>query len=205
MKPMSFSAYRKLIKQGLADIGISLNYGPYSLKHATIDKLFRLGLSLPQICKHGRYALNSTMPLLHYNPTSTNVKAVTLLSTKEGSDPTSLQSESKSTVLVDNSKEYLDFFGEDIEIERIVKEISQKEKENNDSETKEKTLQQIQDLKKQLININDPKPKKGSVTFKIVITDRLKEILKQDQKLKRKLKDSSHDPEVEKPPPASPK
>jgi hypothetical protein len=36
------------------------------------------------------------MPLLHYNPTSTNVKAVTLLSTKERSNPTPLQSESKS-------------------------------------------------------------------------------------------------------------
>jgi hypothetical protein len=117
----------------------------------------------------------------------------------------SLQPQLKSTVPIDNNKEYLDLFGEDNEIERIVNEISQKEKENKDSEAKEKTLQQIQDLKKQPMNNKDPNPKKGSITFKIVLPDRLKEILEQDQQLKRKLKDNSHDPEVEKLPPASPK
>jgi hypothetical protein len=67
---------------------------------------------------------NSTMPLLHYNPTSTNVKAVTLLSTKEKLDSISLQPELKSMIPIDYDKEYLDFFGEDNEIERMVKEIS---------------------------------------------------------------------------------
>jgi hypothetical protein len=41
---MSLSAYRKLIKQGMANIGINPCYGPYSLKYAAINKLFCLGL-----------------------------------------------------------------------------------------------------------------------------------------------------------------
>jgi hypothetical protein len=82
---------------------------------------------------------------------------------------------------------------------------SLREKENNNSKVKEKTLQQIQDLKKQLIENSDPTPKKSSVTFKIVLTDHLKKILKQDRKLKGQLKDSSHSPKIKKHPPTSPK
>jgi hypothetical protein len=37
-----------------------------------INKLLGLGLELAQINKVARYALNSTMALAHYNPTSTN-------------------------------------------------------------------------------------------------------------------------------------
>jgi hypothetical protein len=71
---MSLSTYRKLITQGLTDMGINLKHGPYSLKHAAIDKVFRLNLTLQQINKVARYAVNSTIALAHYNPTSSNNK-----------------------------------------------------------------------------------------------------------------------------------
>jgi hypothetical protein len=73
---MTLSAYRKLIKQGMLDIGIDKSYGPYSVKHSAISKLFSLGFELAQVNKVARYALNSTMALTHYNPTSTNEKAL---------------------------------------------------------------------------------------------------------------------------------
>jgi hypothetical protein len=76
---MILLAYRKLIRQGMSDIGIDQSYGPYSLKHAAISKLFSLELELAQVNKVARYALNSTMALAHYNPTSTNEKALQLL------------------------------------------------------------------------------------------------------------------------------
>jgi hypothetical protein len=41
---MILSAYRKLIRQGMSDIGIDQSYGPYSLKHVAISKLFSLFL-----------------------------------------------------------------------------------------------------------------------------------------------------------------
>jgi site-specific recombinase XerD len=77
---MTLSACRKLIRQGMSDIGIDQSYGPYSLKHAAINKLFSLGLELAQVNKVVRYALNSIVALAHYNPTSTNEKALQLLS-----------------------------------------------------------------------------------------------------------------------------
>jgi site-specific recombinase XerD len=76
---MSLSAHRKMIRQGMSDVGINQSYGPYSLKHAAINKLFSLGLELVQVNKVARYALNSTVALAHYNPTSTNEKALQLL------------------------------------------------------------------------------------------------------------------------------
>jgi hypothetical protein len=78
---VTLSAYRKLIRQGMSDIGIDQPYGPYSLKHAAINKLFSLRLELAQVNKVQRYALNSTMALAYYNPTSTNEKALQLLTT----------------------------------------------------------------------------------------------------------------------------
>jgi hypothetical protein len=44
-----------------------------------MDKLFKLNLTLQQINKVARYALNSTMMLAHYNPISSNVKVISLL------------------------------------------------------------------------------------------------------------------------------
>jgi site-specific recombinase XerD len=73
---MTLSAYQKLIRQGMSDIGIDESYGPYSLKHASISKLFSLGLELAQVNKVARYALNSTMALACCNLTNTNEKAL---------------------------------------------------------------------------------------------------------------------------------
>jgi hypothetical protein len=64
----------------MSDIGLDQSYGLYLSKHAEINKLFSLGLELAQVNKIARYTLNSTMALAHYNPTSTNEKALQLLS-----------------------------------------------------------------------------------------------------------------------------
>jgi hypothetical protein len=58
-KKQTRSAYRKLIKQGMADIGINPCYGPYSLKHAAINKMARF--------KYG---------VTHYNLTSSNLRTL---------------------------------------------------------------------------------------------------------------------------------
>jgi site-specific recombinase XerD len=92
---MTLSAYRKLIRQGMSDIGIDQSYGPYSLKHAAISKLFSLGLELVQVNKVVRYVLNSTMALAHYNPTSTNEKALQLLSSTNSIEKEPIQLEKK--------------------------------------------------------------------------------------------------------------
>jgi hypothetical protein len=63
---MSLSPYWKLIKQGMADVGINSRYGSYSLKNVAINKLFGLGL-------------DSTMGLIHYNSTSSQLRALSLL------------------------------------------------------------------------------------------------------------------------------
>jgi hypothetical protein len=88
---MTLSAYRKLIRQGMSDIGIDQSYGPYSLKHAAINKLFSLGLELAQVNKVARYALNSTIALAHYNPTSTDEKALQLLASTNLIEKESIQ------------------------------------------------------------------------------------------------------------------
>jgi hypothetical protein len=75
--------YRKMIKEGLRDIKISKKFSPYSLKHAAIDKLVRQGCGITEINKMGKYSMNSTVALTHYNPTSSNVKAVDKLTIKE--------------------------------------------------------------------------------------------------------------------------
>jgi hypothetical protein len=54
-KRMSLSAYRKLIKQKMADININPSYELYSLKHAAINKLFNLGLGQSQVNKVVRF------------------------------------------------------------------------------------------------------------------------------------------------------
>jgi hypothetical protein len=51
------------------------SYGPYSLKHSAINKLFGLGLNQSQINK-----------VAHYNPTSSNLRALSLLIIKETND-----------------------------------------------------------------------------------------------------------------------
>jgi hypothetical protein len=95
MSRITLSAYRKLIKQGMSDMGIDQSYGPYSLKHAAINKLFSLGPELAQINKVARYALNSTMVLAHYNPTSINEKALQLLSSTNSIEISPIQVEKK--------------------------------------------------------------------------------------------------------------
>jgi hypothetical protein len=92
---ISLSAYRKLIRQGMSNMGIDQSYGPYSLKHVANNKLFSLGLELTQINKVARYALNSTMELAHYNPTSTNEKALQLLSSTISIQTETIQTEKK--------------------------------------------------------------------------------------------------------------
>jgi hypothetical protein len=130
-KTMCFSVYKKLIRQNLTDIGIDSKYGLYSLKHTAINKLFRLNLTVQQINKVARYALNSTMALAHYNPTSSSFIT----------DNGKITNSSKFK----EDKEYLDFFGEDEKIEQIVKEISLRKKEKK-KERKEKKKEMLENL-----------------------------------------------------------
>jgi hypothetical protein len=129
---MTLSAYRKLIRQRMSDMGIDQSYGPYSLKHAAINKLFNLGLELAQVNKVARYALNSTMALAHYNPTSTIEKALQLLSSTNSIEISPIQVEKKPIYeeppITQEEDDYKTLFGDDQEIERIVKEIQETEK-----------------------------------------------------------------------------
>jgi hypothetical protein len=122
---MSLSAYRKLIKQAMLDMGIDQSYGPYSLKHAANNKLFSLGMELPQINKVARYVLNSSMALAHYNPTSTNEKALQLLSPTNSMEILPLRIDKKpiyeEPTITPVEDEYKTLFGDDQEIDKIVK------------------------------------------------------------------------------------
>jgi hypothetical protein len=114
---MTLSAYRKLIKQGMLDIGIDQLYGPYSLKHTAINKLFSLGMELVQINKVARYTLNSTMDLANYNPTSTNEKALQLLSSTNSIKINSIQEKKKPIYekpsITQEEDDYETLFGDD--------------------------------------------------------------------------------------------
>jgi hypothetical protein len=127
---MSLSAYRKLIRQVMPDIGIDESYGPYSLKHTAISKLFSLGLELAQVNRVARYALNSTMALAHYNPTSTNKKALHLLSSTNTMEIQPIHSEKKpiyeEPLITQEEDDFKTVFGDDQEIEKIVEEIQEK-------------------------------------------------------------------------------
>jgi hypothetical protein len=113
----------------MSDIGIDQSYGPYSLKHAAINKLFSLGLELAQINKVARYALNSTMALTHYNPTSTNEKALQLLSSTNSIEISPIQLEKNIAKTDEKLRKEIyrisktawhDFVGEGFEIENGV-------------------------------------------------------------------------------------
>jgi hypothetical protein len=162
---MSLSAYRKLIRQGMSDIGIDKSYGPYSLKHTALSKLFNLGLELAQVNKVARYALNSTMALAHYNPTSTNEKALYLLSSTNTMEIQPIHLEKKPIYeepsITQEEDDYKTLFGDDQEIEKIVEEIQEKEqKQKKDcdlmiiKQEQELEKEKIQDLKQQLTNLN---------------------------------------------------
>jgi hypothetical protein len=172
---MTLSAYRKLIKQAMLDMGVDQSYGLYSLKHAAINKLFSLGMQLPQINKVARYALNSTMALAHYNPTNTNEKALHFLSSTNSMEILLLRIEKKPIYekpsSVQEEDDYKTLFGDDQEIEKIVKETQEKEekqKKDHDlmiKQEQELAKQKIQDLKQQLTTKNS-KSKSTSTLFK---------------------------------------
>jgi hypothetical protein len=48
---ITYPNYKKMMKEGLRDIGVTKNFGPYSLKHAAIDKLVRQGCVIAEINK----------------------------------------------------------------------------------------------------------------------------------------------------------
>jgi hypothetical protein len=127
---MTLSAYRKLIRQDMSDIGINQSYGPYSLKHAVINKLFNLKLELTQVNKVARYVLNSTIALAHYNPTSTNEKPLQLLISTSLIEEEPIQLEKnpiyEEPSMTQEEDDYKILFGDDQEMEKIVKEIQEK-------------------------------------------------------------------------------
>jgi hypothetical protein len=191
---MTLSVYRKLIRQGMLDIGIDQSYGPYSLKHAAINKLFSLGLELAQVDKVARYVLNSTMVLAHYNPTSTNEKALQLLSSTNSIEKQPIQLEKKpiyeESSITQEEDNYKILFEDDQEIEKIVKEIQEKEqkqKEDHDliiKQEQELAKEKILNLKQQLLHKNS-KSKSTSTSFKNKVKEKIQEIKELDSENKK--------------------
>jgi hypothetical protein len=103
----------------------------YSLKHAAIEKLLRLGMELPKINKSARLAMNSSIALSYYSPLAANNNAVCLLITmdqdKQKEEVNKLLSLEKEKFEEESpmkeEKEYQDqynkIFGDDQEIEDI--------------------------------------------------------------------------------------
>jgi hypothetical protein len=155
--------------------------------------LFSLGFELAQVNKVERYALNSTMALAHYNPTSTNEKALQLLSSTNSMEIIPLQLEKKPIYEEPSITQEEDdtLFGDDQEIEKLVQEIKEKEqkqKKENDllitNQEKELAKEKIQDLKQHLINKNS-KIKSTSKLFKDEATQKIQEIKEFDLKRKK--------------------
>jgi hypothetical protein len=77
-------------------------------------------MDLPAFNKVARYALNSTMALAHYNPTSTNEKALQLLFSINSMEILPLQLEKKPIYeepsITPVEDEYKTLFGDDQEI-----------------------------------------------------------------------------------------
>jgi hypothetical protein len=152
-------------------------------------------MQLPQINKVARYALNSTMALAHYNLTSTNEKALQLLSSTNSMEIIPLQLEKKPIYeepsITQEEDDYKTLFGDDQEIENIVEEIKEKEqkqKKENDlliiNQKKELAKEKIQDLKQQLINKNS-KNKSTSKLVKDKLKEKIQEIKELDLKRKK--------------------
>jgi hypothetical protein len=191
---MTLSAYRKLIKQGILDMGIDQSYGPYSLKHAAVNKLFSLGMELAQINKVARYALNSTMALIHYNPTSTNEKVLQLISSTNSMEILPLQIEKKPIYeepsIIQEEDNYKTLFGDDQEIEKIVKEIQEKEKKQKEDhdltikQEQELAKEKIKNLKQQLTTKNS-KTKSTSKLVKDKLNEKIREIIELDLEKKK--------------------
>jgi hypothetical protein len=60
---MSLSKYKRLIREEMQKMNITLFYTAYSLKHVAIQKLVRSKKELFKINKVARYALNSTIKI----------------------------------------------------------------------------------------------------------------------------------------------
>jgi hypothetical protein len=90
------------------------------------------------------------------------------------------------------TKEYLDFFGEDEKIELLVKEIAEKQKLKNenitmkDQQNQKFVLQQIKIIKEKLI-VKITTSNNTSAKFKFSIKKLTENILKKDQENKKQL------------------
>jgi hypothetical protein len=56
------SSYTSIMHKEMQKMGIPTFFTAYSLKHAAIEKLVRLGMPLPKINKSSRLAMNSQLP-----------------------------------------------------------------------------------------------------------------------------------------------
>jgi hypothetical protein len=64
-------------------MGIPSFFTAYSLKHAAIKKLVRLGMELPKINKSPKLTMNSSVTLSYYSLLAANNNAVYMLITKD--------------------------------------------------------------------------------------------------------------------------
>jgi hypothetical protein len=82
-KPISRSSYTSMMHKEIQKMGIPPFFTAYSLKHAAIEKLVRLGVELSKINKSARLAMNSSVALSYYSPLAANNNAICLLITKD--------------------------------------------------------------------------------------------------------------------------
>jgi 5'-3' exonuclease len=75
-----------MMHKEMREMGIPAFFTAYSLKHAAIEKLVRLGMELPKINKSTRLDMNSTVALSHYSPLAPSNNTVCALITKDQSD-----------------------------------------------------------------------------------------------------------------------
>jgi hypothetical protein len=136
-----------MMHKEMQKMGITTFFTAYSLKHAAIEKLVRLGMDLPKINKSARLAMNSSVALSSYSPLALNNNAASLLLTKDQNEQKveinnllSLEKEKfeeKSTLNKEEEEyqnEYNRLFGPDQEIENIVQ---QDEKDSKKVKVKE--------------------------------------------------------------------
>jgi primosomal protein N' len=165
--PISLSTYTSMMHTEMQKSESHLFFTAYSLKHAAIEKLVRLGMELPKINKSARLAMNSSVALSYYSPLAANNNTICMLITKdqdkqkeEVNNLLSLEKEKfeEESPSNEEEKEYQDeynkLFGDDQEIENIVlqkdknikkiriKKISQK----GDLSEKDNTSKQISSI-----------------------------------------------------------
>jgi 2-C-methyl-D-erythritol 4-phosphate cytidylyltransferase len=138
--------YKRLIREEMQKIIIPPFYTTYSLKHAVIQKLMKSKMELSKINKVARFALNSTITLKYYSPTTSNEEAIATLIEKDIIEPQEEKVEKLITFEKEKFEENMEILDDDIEYEKEYKEMF-KDEEFKELVKKEENEQKEKDLK----------------------------------------------------------